>query len=80
MALNTDRALAPRDLAKILKSMNSQVMMLRKRVAQHERDRLQSNYNKVPKDIRYLTDKEIDLKKELVQAIEKSEEYLVGQE
>lgn len=42
-------------------------------MAQHERDRLQINYNKVPKDIRYLTQSEEELKKELVQVIESGE-------
>jgi hypothetical protein len=36
--------------------------MLRKRMAQHERDRLSVNYNKIPKDIRYLTQTEVELK------------------
>jgi hypothetical protein len=44
--------------------------MLRRRMTQHERDRLHINYDKIPKDILYLTKTEADLKKELVLLIE----------
>jgi hypothetical protein len=45
-------------------------------MSQHERDRLMLNYNKVPKDITYLTKTEEQLKKELVQCIETCEEMI----
>lgn len=50
--------------------------MLRRRMTQHERERLQINYNKVPKDIQYLTKSEAELKKDLVLCIETGDEFL----
>jgi len=41
---------------------------------------LQINYNKVPKDIKYLTLKEAELKKELVLCIETGENFMLAQE
>lgn len=55
-------------------------MMLRRRMQQHERDRLQINYNKVPKDILYLTKTEAELKRDLVLCIETGDEFLQVQE
>lgn len=77
-AVNTDKGLSSREIAKILKSLNQQMSMMSKRIAQHERERLQGNYNKVPKDIRYLTQSEAELKKELIQTIETGQEYLTA--
>lgn len=42
-----------------------------------ERARLQDNFNKIPKDIAYLTKTEVELKRELCLCIEEGEEYLV---
>ena len=56
------------------------IMMLRRRMQQHERDRLQINYNKVPKDILYLTKTEAELKRDLVLCIETGDEFLQVQE
>ena len=60
--------------------MHKQIQMLRIRMSQHERDRLSINYNKVPKNITYLTKTEVELKKELVQCIETCEEMIESQE
>lgn len=49
-----------------LKTLNSQLQMVRKRVAQQERERLQLNYNKMPNEVRYLTATEKELKQELI--------------
>lgn len=49
-------------------------------MTQHERDRLQVNYNKIPKDIKYLTASEADLKRDLVQCIEAGEDFCVAKE
>ena len=46
----------------------------------HEQDRLQTNYNRIPKNIRWITDKEKDIKKELLQCIETGEEFLQASE
>lgn len=43
----------------------------------HERERLSLNYNKVPKDIAYLTKNEAELRRELVLAIESGEEAIL---
>ena len=43
----------------------------------HERERLSLNYNKVPKDIAYLTKNETELRKDLVNSIEAGEEAIV---
>ena len=43
----------------------------------HERERLSLNYNKVPKDIAYLTKTEVELKKDLVNSIEAGEEAVL---
>lgn len=42
-----------------------------------ERARLQDNFNKIPKDIAYLTKSEVDLKREMCLTIEEGEEYLM---
>ena len=55
-------------------------MMLRRRMTQHERDRLQMNYNKIPRDIQYLTRTEAELKRDLVLCIESGDEFLACQE
>lgn len=70
----------PKDLVEMMRAMNTQITMLRKRMAQHERDRLQLGYNKVPLEIKYLTVSEQELKKELVQCIEAGQDFLVSQE
>lgn len=49
-------------------------------MTQHERDRLQINYNKVPRDITYLTKTEAELKRDLVLCIETGDEFLAVQE
>ena len=64
------------DFVKIMKQHNQMIMMLRRRMQQHERDRLQINYNKVPKDITYLTKTEAELKRDLVLCIETGDEFL----
>ncbi len=43
----------------------------------HERDRLSLNYNKVPKDIAYLTKTEAELRRDLVLSIESGEEAIL---
>ena len=43
----------------------------------HERERLSLNYNKIPKDIAYLTKNEAELRRELVPAIESGEEAVL---
>ena len=43
----------------------------------HERERLSLNYNKIPKDIAYLTKNEAELRRELVLAIESGEEAVL---
>lgn len=68
--------LRPSDFIKILHSFNNQIMMLRRKMTQHERDRLQINYDKIPKDILYLTKTEAQLKKELVLCIETGDQFL----
>lgn len=66
----------PRDFVKVLHSLSNQILMLRRRMTQHERDRLQINYNKIPKDILYLTKSEAELKRDLVLCIETGDEFL----
>ena len=51
--------------------------MLRRQISQHERERLQINYNKIPKDITYLTKTEAELKKDLVLCIEAGDDFLM---
>jgi hypothetical protein len=46
-------------------------------MAMHERERLSLNYNKIPKDIAYLTKNEAELRRELVLAIESGEEAVL---
>ncbi len=46
-------------------------------MAIHERERLSLNYNKVPRDIAYLTKNEAELRRELVLAIESGEEAIL---
>jgi len=46
-------------------------------MAMHERERLSLNYNKVPRDIAYLTKSETELRRELVLAIESGEEAIL---
>lgn len=40
LALQTDKPLKPADIVKLLRTMNNQMSMMRKRMTQHERDRL----------------------------------------
>lgn len=67
-------------VVKAIKAQSQETAMLRKRMAQHERDRLSVNYNKIPKDIRYLTQTEAELKQQLVQCIETAEDFVRSQE
>lgn len=42
-----------------------------------ERSRLQDNFNKLPRDIAYLTKSEAELKRELCLCIDRGEDFLV---
>ena len=66
----------PKDFLKLFDSINQQLAVLRKQMTKMERDRLSDNFNRIPKDIMYLTKTEAELKKELVLSIEDGEKYL----
>lgn len=50
--------LKPKDFVKYFTDFHAQMGMLRRQMAMHERERLSLNYDKVPKDIAYLTKNE----------------------
>ena len=58
-------------------SVNKTVSGIRKQMTALEKNRLKDNFDKMPKDIMYLTKSEIDLKRNLVNMIEEVENFLV---
>jgi uncharacterized protein YllA (UPF0747 family) len=69
----------PKDFIRVIDTINKNIALIRKQLTFLERSRLQDNFNKVPKDIAYLTKSEADLKREMCLCIEEGEEYLVAQ-
>lgn len=69
----------PKDFVRVIDQINKSITTIRKQMTNLERQRLQDNFNKVPKDIAYLTKSETDLKREMCLVIEQGEEYLVVQ-
>lgn len=69
----------PKDFVRVIDQINKSITTIRKQMTNLERQRLQDNFNKVPKDIAYLTKSEADLKREMCLVIEQGEEYLVVQ-
>ena len=68
--------LAPKDMFRFITGLYSQLSVLRKQIAKHERARLSINYNKVPKDIAYLTKTEAQLRMDLQLCIESAEDFI----
>lgn len=66
----------PKDFIRVIDSINKNVGLIRKQMTNLERARLQDNFNKLPKDIAYLTKSEADLKREMCLCIEEGESYL----
>ena len=66
----------PKDFLRLFDSQNKQISAIRKQMTALERARLQDNFNRIPRDIAYLTKTEMELKKELVFCIEDGEAYL----
>ena len=52
------------------------MQMLRRRMTQHERARLHALYDKIPRDIQYLTRTEAELKRSLVECIDRGEDHI----
>lgn len=67
----------PKDFFRVIDTLNKAIAGIRKQMTNLERARLSDNFNKIPKDIAYLTKSEADLKRELCLCIEEGEEYLV---
>jgi hypothetical protein len=64
------------DFKKIVNNMHQQLGMLRRQLAQYERERLLTNYDRIPKDIEYLTKTEVELRKELALTLQSAEESM----
>lgn len=66
----------PKDFLRLFDTQNKQISVIRKQMTALERARLSENFNRIPKDIAYLTKSEAELKKEMVLCIEDGESYL----
>lgn len=66
----------PKDFVKVLDSINKSMGGLRKQMTLLERQRLKDNFNKIPKDITYLTKSEAELKRDLVNTTEEGQEFV----
>ena len=71
--------LQPKDGLRLVDSLNKPIVANRKQMTALERARLQDNFNKIPKDIQYLTRSEVELKRNLVNLIEECESLALGQ-
>lgn len=73
------KPLQSKDILKMIDSINQSINANRKQMTKLERNRLQDNFNKVPKDIQHLTRSEVELKRNLVNMIEQVEDFHVIQ-
>ena len=62
--------LRSKDFLPLLDGVNKSIGMLRKQVQMMEKQRLQDNFNRVPKDIAFMTKTEEELKREMCLAID----------
>lgn len=67
------RPLNSKDTLKLFEAVNKSIAGLKQQVVLMERQRLKDNFDRIPKDIKYLTKTEAELKKELVLHIEDAE-------
>ena len=72
----TGGVLKSKDILKLFDSINHSIVELRKQMTALERKRLQDNFDRIPKDIKYLTKSEAELKRELCLHIEDAECFL----
>lgn len=68
--------LKSKDILRLFDSINKSIVALRKQMTNLERSRLTENFNKMPRDIAYLTKTEAQLKRELCLAIDDAEDFL----
>ena len=59
--------------------MHKQISMLRRQLAIYERERLQTNYDRIPKDLEYLTKSETELRKDLSLTLQSAQEAMEAQ-
>lgn len=64
------KKMGPADQLKLLNGIQTQVGMLRRKMAQQEQERLSLTYNKLPKDVELLTKNETQLRHELIMSID----------
>jgi len=64
------KKMGPAEQLKMLNGIQTQIGVLRKKMAQQEQERLSLNYNKLPRDVELLTKNEAQLRHELIMSID----------